>query len=80
MPSNRGCRADSRLTPGNVARTGNRPSYFRMKEGLIQVSSGSAGPTSHGSPWFLDVARDTTLVLTDYRNPEMTVLCLTDTD
>jgi hypothetical protein len=51
-----------------------------MKEGLIQVSSGSAGPTSHGSPWFLDVARDTTLVLTDYRNPEMTVLCLTDTD
>jgi hypothetical protein len=32
------------------------------------------------TPWFFDVAWDDTLVLTDYRNAEMTVLCLTDTD
>lgn len=32
------------------------------------------------TPWFYDVAWDYTLVLTDYRNAEMTVLCITDTD
>jgi len=37
---------------------------------------------SHESwtPWFYDVAWDHTLILTDYRNAEMTVLCITDTD
>jgi len=32
------------------------------------------------TPWFFGVAWDDTLVLTDYRSAEMTVLCLTDTD
>ncbi|MEQ4210447.1 hypothetical protein [Actinopolymorpha sp. B9G3] len=32
------------------------------------------------TPWFFDVAWDHTLVLTDYRKAEMTVLCVTDTD
>lgn len=32
------------------------------------------------TPWFFDVAWDHTLVLTDYRNAEVTVLCITDTD
>jgi hypothetical protein len=30
--------------------------------------------------WFFDVAWDDTLVLTDFRNAEMVVLCVTDTD
>lgn len=32
------------------------------------------------TPWFFDVAWDHTMVLTDYRNAEITVLCITDTD
>jgi len=32
------------------------------------------------TPWFRDVAWDYTFVLTDYRNAEMTVLCITDAD
>lgn len=32
------------------------------------------------TPWFADVAWDTTYVLTDMRNAELTVLCVTDTD
>jgi hypothetical protein len=32
------------------------------------------------TPWFADVAWDTTYVLTDMRNAEVTVLCATDTD
>jgi hypothetical protein len=32
------------------------------------------------SPWFFDIAWDHTLVLTDFANAELTVLCITDTD
>jgi hypothetical protein len=32
------------------------------------------------TPWFYNVAWDHTLVLTDYRNAELTILCITDTD
>jgi hypothetical protein len=32
------------------------------------------------TPWFFDGAWDATYVLTDMRNAEVTVLCLTDTD
>lgn len=32
------------------------------------------------TPWFADVAWDATYVLTDTRNAELTVLCVTDTD
>lgn len=32
------------------------------------------------TPWVFDVAWDHALVLTDYKNAEMTVICITDTD
>lgn len=32
------------------------------------------------TPWFFDIAWDRTIVVTDYRRAEMTVLCFTDTD
>lgn len=32
------------------------------------------------APWFFNVAWDHTFALTDYRNAEITVLCITDTD
>ncbi|GAB2834011.1 hypothetical protein [Lentzea nigeriaca] len=36
--------------------------------------------TAAWTPWFHDIAWDHTLVLTDFANAELTVLCMTDTD
>lgn len=49
--------------------TGRRYEDFRLDESY-----------SAWTPWYFDVAWDHTLVLTDYRYAEITVICITDTD
>jgi hypothetical protein len=46
----------------------------RFEDFRVDVSDGA------WTPWFADVAWDRTYVLTDTRNAEVTVLCVTDTD